>query len=403
MVDQGLRNTKINPRYAYLAPLYGQVKRVCWDYLKMYTQNIPGATANEADLRVDIPRPDRGDSIRFTLLGADNPDSLRGIYLDGAILDEYADMNPVVWSEVIRPALSDRLGWAIFIGTPKGMNAFYDLYQGSVHGFQQEDGSLLKSPDWFGALYKASETGLIAPSELESNRATMTQDKYDQEFECDFTAALIGAYYSREMKAAEKDGRITDVPYEPMLTVDTFWDLGMDDSTTIWFAQKHGPSWRVIDYLEDSGQGLPYYAKLLKEKPYAYGNAYLPHDAKVREMGTGKSRFEVAYSLGLKPRIVQKLTLQEGIDASRRMIPKCYFDRTKCKRGIEALQKYEKKWDPKRQMFMDVPNHNQWSHGADAFRYFSVGADDRPAMNTANIPRTTETHYNIFTHQSGNY
>jgi phage terminase large subunit len=139
-LDRGLRNPLKNPRYAYIAPLYGQAKRVAWDYLKMYTEKIPGATPNEADLRVDIPRPALGDTVRFTLLGADNPVSLKGIYLDGVTMDEYAEMNPATWREVIRPTLSDRAGWANFIGTPKGRNSFFDLYEQAKTG---------EDPEWF--------------------------------------------------------------------------------------------------------------------------------------------------------------------------------------------------------------------------------------------------------------
>jgi hypothetical protein len=152
MIDKGLRNPLKNPQYAYFAPFYGQAKRVAWDYLKDYTKNLPGVITNEADLRVEIPRPATGDKIRFMLLGADNPGAIRGIYLDGAILDEYAEMDPTVWGQVIRPTLSDRLGWAIFIGTPKGQNHFHEVYNKA----QIND-------TWFTALYKATDTNIIDP------------------------------------------------------------------------------------------------------------------------------------------------------------------------------------------------------------------------------------------------
>lgn len=391
MIHKGIRNRRKNPRYAYLAPLYGQAKRVAWDYLKMYTENIPGAVPNEADLRVDIERPKQGDSVRFTLLGADNPVSLKGIYLDGVILDEYAEMNPTAWREVIRPTLSDREGWAIFIGTPRGRNSFWELYERAKSG---------QDPDWFGALYKASETGILSPSELESNRREMTDDEFEQEYECSFQAALVGAYYGKEIEKAEKEGRITQVPYDESLPVNTYWDLGMDDSTTIWFVQRHGMSFRIIDYLEDSGLGLPAYARKLKEKGYTYGVAYLPHDAQVRELNTGKSRIETAKLLGLNPRIVPKHSLEDGIHATRMIFGKCWFDREKCKRGIEALQNYQRKWDAKNNIFSSAPLHNQWSHGADAFRMFALSADER-SEKRIDLPRQADLDYSMFTHMGG--
>src|SRR3989304_4749260 len=124
-IDRGLRNTKRNPQYAYIAPTYGQAKRIAWDMFKEYTKNLPGVSTNEQDLRLEIERPHLQDKVRFLLLGAENPGSLKGIYLDGVILDEFAECAPAIWGEVVRPALSDRRGWAIFIGTPKGQNHFF--------------------------------------------------------------------------------------------------------------------------------------------------------------------------------------------------------------------------------------------------------------------------------------
>jgi len=160
-------------RFAYIAPYYGQAKTVAWDYFKKYTHMIHGIKYNESELTVKLPN---GAHIR--LYGADNPDSLRGIYLDGVVMDEVADMKPNVWGEVVRPALSDRLGWALFIGTPKGINMFYELYQ---HALTQET--------WFAAKYGVDETDIIGDEELEAAGAEMTASQYAQEFLCDFAAS----------------------------------------------------------------------------------------------------------------------------------------------------------------------------------------------------------------------
>lgn len=377
LIDRGLRNPLRNPQYAYLAPTYGQAKRVAWDLLKDYLRNIPGIIINEADLRIDIPRPSQGDRVRFMLLGAENPGSLKGLYLDGVVLDEYAEMNPQVWSEVVRPALTDRhtldpsQGWAIFIGTPKGQNHFYEIYQRAK-----------ESPEWFTAIYKASETNIIPRAELDAARAEMSDAEYEQEFECSFSAALIGAYYGKEMEKAEQEGRICSVPYDPLLPVTTYWDLGIDDTTVIWFVQNlGGRELRWIDYHEESGQGLPYYAKLLKEKGYVYDEHVLPHDGAVRELGTGKSRMETLQALckGTRVRVAPRQEVADGINAARLMLAKSWFDKDKCKNGITSLKNYERVWDAKNKVFQARPKHNWASHGADAFRTGAMAMDENRA------------------------
>jgi phage terminase large subunit len=388
MVDSGLRNARKNPRYAYIAPLYGQAKRVAWDYLKQYALCIPGATANEADLRVDIPRPALGDSIRFTLLGADNPASLKGIYLDGVVLDEYADMNPTIWGEVIRPTLSDRIGWAIFIGTPKGQNAFYTLYNRALAGTESE---------WFSAMYKASETKIISKAELDSARAEMTEDEYDQEFECSFQAGITGAYFSKEMTNAEKEKRITHVPHEPSLPTDTYWDLGMNDVTSIWGIQSTRFEHRAIFYLEAPDTGIPEWIRILKNKGWLLGKFYLPHDAKVRDMGTGKSRLEAFHSVGIRPIVIPRVEDKlDSIHAARMIIPKVWFDRIACKRGLEALMNYQRKWDAKAMVFSPKPAHTWASNAADAFQQFAMGVKEDRSSSTRTMPRMAQNSYDVF-------
>ena len=385
-IDKALRNPLLNPQYAYFAPFYGQAKRVAWDYLKEYTKNIPGATANEADLRIDIPRPAMRDRIRFMLLGADNPGSIRGIYLDGATLDEYAEMDPLIWSQVIRPALADRKGWASFIGTPKGQNHFHDIYQ-----------KALTDPKWFTAIFRASETGIIDPEELAEARRAMSPEEFEQEFECSFTAALIGAYFGKEMEAAEKEKRVCKVPWDKSVPVDTFWDLGIGDTTAIWFMQQVGREYHAIDYVEDSGRDLAYFVSELRRRPYVYREHVLPHDAAARELGTGKTRQETLRDHGLERTIIQpRQSLEDGIHAARMMLSKVWFDQEKCARGITALKNYERKWDAKNKIFSSKPHHNWASHGSDAFRIFALGSRDNSVrQNRRNLPRQALSSYDV--------
>lgn len=385
-IDRGLVNPRANPQYAYISPTFKQSKRIAWEILKNYAKNLPGFEPNESELRVDFQRPDKKDRVRIYLLGAEDPGSLRGLYLDGVIFDEYGEMSPDIWGPVIRPALSDREGWAIFIGTPKGMNHFWDIYD-----------LARKSPDWYTALYKASETKVVPITELEAAKAVMSIEEYEQEFECSFSAALLGAYFGKEMELAEKEERITIVPYESSVPVCTYWDLGIGDSTCIWFVQEVGKEFHIIDYLEDSGRDLSYYARELQSKKYYYDEHVLPHDAAARSLETGKTREEVLRSLGLRTRILKKHTLEDGIDATRRILSKCWFDAIKCERGIKCLKNYEKRWDAKNKIFSSSPLHNWASHGADAFRSFAMGSrEGGHRIRWQDLPRTSDSKYDIF-------
>ena len=357
-----LRSKKQRPRFAYLSPFLRQSKQIAWDYLRaaMMPTRFLGASVHETELRVDYPN---GAQVR--LFGADNPDALRGIYLDGVVLDEYADMDPRVWSEIIRPALADRQGWAVFIGTPRGRNAFFELWRRA----QSE-------PEWFALMLKASETGLIAPAELALARRDLSAAQYAQEFECSFDAAVVGAYYGTLMREAEAQGRIAGVPYDPAALVWTAWDLGIRDATAIWFAQVVGREIRIIDYYEAAGVDLGHYARALAAKPYAYAGHIVPHDAQAKELGTGKSRLEVLSHLGLKGiTLAPKHRIEDGINAVRMMIPRAWFDAGKCARGIDALSLYRAEHDDKHAVLRPHPVHDWTSHAADAFRYLAMSLD----------------------------
>jgi hypothetical protein len=349
---------KPRPRVAYIGPTYRQSKAVAWDFVQHYSRAVPGIALNQSELRADYPNEGR-----LTLYGADTPDSLRGLYLDGCVLDEFGLMPPQVFSEVIRPALADRGGWCLFIGTPNGKNQFYDIAQQAKSG----------AADWFFAEYKASQTGILTPAELTAARSVMTQDEYDQEFECSFEAAVKGAIYSAELQRARADGRVTAVPYDPVLPVDTDWDLGVGDSTAIWFTQslKSGEI-RVIDYYESSGEGLPHYAQVLAARGYTYGKHWAPHDIQVRELGSGRSRLETAATLGIRFQITPMIPVEDGIHAARMLFPRCWFDERKCRAGLEALQHYRRDYNSRLNEFKATPVHDFASHGADGWRGLAV-------------------------------
>ena len=361
-------------RFAYVAPQLNQAKDIAWSYLKEHSRFVPGMEVRETELQVRMP-----GAGRIRIYGADNPDRFRGLYLDGVVLDEYGDMDPKVWTQVIRPTLSDRKGWACFIGTPKGNNHFHQLWSRAEN-----------DPDWLRLMLKASETGLIDAKELADARRAMSDDDYAQEFECSFDAAVRGAYYAPALIALEQadPAQITHVPHEPALEVHTAWDLGMSDSTVIWFVQVCGGETRVIDVLKGEGVGLEWYANQLKDRPalhghagsWVWGNHYLPHDSEVRELGTGKTRIERLAEYGIGATICPNIPPEDGIQAVRALLPTCWFDKERCKAGLEALRMYRREWDPKAQEFRAHPLHDWTSHYADAFRYFAVGHRPRVVM-----------------------
>lgn len=355
-----------NARTAYIAPYYKQAKAVAWTYAKHYALRVPGAVANESELRIDFPTGGQ-----FRLYGADNPDALRGIYLDSVTLDENADMNPRLFPEVIRPTLVDRRGKATFIGTPKGRNDFFKTCEYAK-----------SHPDWFFLELRASKTGIIPQDELSALRSAMSEEQYEQEFECSFTAAILGAIYGKEFMRVDRDGRITNVSYDEAVPVCTAWDLGHTDDTTIWFYQVVGGEVHVIDFYFASGENIDHYGQVVKSKPYKYADHYLPHDAKARTLASGGKSIQeqLAAHLGWENlRIVPRLSVEDGIQAARKMFDRVYFD-YKCEEGIEALRQYQREWDDDKKTFRKKPRHDWTSHAADAFRYLAIAWQEEAAV-----------------------
>jgi hypothetical protein len=357
LIKDAMLNERQNPRYAYIAPTYSQAKRVAWDYLTHFARPL-NATANIAELRVDFY------GRRIQLYGSDNPDSLRGQYFDGVVLDEIGDQNPKIWNEIIRPALADRKGWCLFIGTPKGNNHFKDLFDRAG----QEEG-------WSALQFKASETKLLDEKELWAARKEMGDDKYNQEFECSFNAAVEGSYYGKLLNDLEEKGRMCHIDRDDLCQTYVAWDLGMGDSTALWVCQATGQEKRIMDYVENHGQGLDWYVNWLKENNWHKAEQLLPHDVEVRELGTGKSRLEVLREAGLDVRVLPRLSVDDGIQAVRRMLPTCWFNMPQVKQGLDCLRNYRREYDEKRNVFYDKPLHDWASHGSDAFRYLALGME----------------------------
>jgi hypothetical protein len=374
LIYKAIMEGKEDGRYAYLAPYYAQAKSIAFDYLMRFSEPVR-VNHNVSELWVELV-----NGARIRLFGADNADSLRGLYLDGVVLDEYADMKPSTWGAVLRPLLADRNGWATFIGTPKGHNQFWDVYNNAT-----------QDPDWYVKTLRASQTGLLPDTELADASKMMSQDQYLAEFECDFESSILGAYFGKEMRQLTDQGRITEVEYDPLFKVHTAWDLGYSDDTAIWFFQVIHGEIRLLDYHYSNGQPVAFYAGVIQsreaERGYEYGYHYLPHDARAKTLASNRSVIEqLSDKLPMKSlRIVPNLGLQDGIQASRLALTRAWFDH-KCADGIECLRQYQREYDEDKKVFRDKPRHDWTSHGADAFRYLSIVWKDEAKIVTKDEP-----------------
>lgn len=324
----------------------------------MITNNM--ATPNEADLRIDF-----FNGARIKLYGSDNPDSIRWVFFHGVVFDEYSQQPVNVWTEIVRPAISDYKWWVIWIGTPKGRNSFYELYKKAI-----------KDPLWFWYLLKASESGIIDPEELQDAKDNMSEDEYNQEFEASFEAAIRWAYYTKELSIIRESWRITKNVFDKNLRVFTFWDLGISDYTSIIFGQFYNGTARIIDYYTANWYDLAHYANMLRDKNktlwYNFAEHWLPHDAKVRDLSSGMSREDLLLGMGLRIKITPNIWIKDWIEAARVMTKSLWFDESTTKELIDSLWQYTQEWDMSKGMFKDKPKHDKHSHAADAFRYMGV-------------------------------
>ena len=341
-----------------------------------YREHIPaGLRVGEPnETRMEIPVATKSNDVSiFQIGGSDHPDSLRGGNPRMFLFSEWSEQDPYAW-DVVEPILRENDGIAIFNFTPKGDNHARGMFEYAK-----------SNPLWHVELLTAEDTGIWTAKQLEDMQIDIIKRfsaqgrseseaiaYFQQEYMCSFKAPVIGSYYGAGIQKAEKEHRITTVPYMETMPVDTAWDLGIDDSMTIWFIQSIGQEIHLIDYYENSGEGLSHYAQILQDKKYLYRRHYAPHDIAVRELGTGKSRIEVAKNLGIKFEIGANLGIDEGINASRQIFSQCWFDKDKTYRGVNALKNYRKEWDEKNKVFKNKPKHDWASHGADAFRCFAI-------------------------------
>lgn len=365
--------------YYYIFPTYNQGKKILWN----------GADKDGTRFLDHLPKETRLRTVgnemfiefkngsTFQVIGSDNIDSIVGTNPKGVVFSEYSLQDPTAW-DYIRPILAENGGWAIFNFTPRGNNHAKDLL----------DYALSDPEHWFVSNLTVEDTKAISQEVLEQEKKEIIAKNGDdsvfrQEYMNSFSASMTGTYYGKLIEGMESQGRITNVPYDANLPVHTWWDLGVNDSMTIGFFQIHRLEVRMIDYFEGSGEGLGYYINELSKKPYVYGKHFAPHDIAVKEMGTGKSRYESALALGLKFEMiatkdggvksaVPNLSIEDGIDAVRRRISTLYIDKEKCAKAIKALKHYQKDFDEKNKVYRNNPKHDWSSHCADMMRYWAI-------------------------------
>lgn len=374
--------------YWHMLPEYAQARKAIWTAVNPHSgkrridEHFPEAIRNHPrEQTMEVPFK---NGALWQVVGSDNYNSLVGATPAGVVGSEWALADPRAWA-FLRPMLLESDGWAMFVTTPRGRNHAWRMYEEAKN-----------DPNWFVQKLTVDDTGVFSQAQLDAELRELVRELgeddgeaiFRQEYYCDFNAAIVGAYYSKEMLRAEHDGRIGDVPYDPGLPVWTAWDLGIGDSTAIWFAQISGASLRIIDYYEASGVGLDHYAKVLREKGYTYQSPHLmPHDAAHKDLTTGKERTVTLRQLGISARVLPASAVEDGIQAARRLIARCWFDKTKCRRGIDALQSYRREWDEDNKVFKKRPLHDWSSHGADAFRYLAMGLPDRMNLKPSSTPR----------------
>ena len=344
-----------DPRFGYLAPSFVMAKDIAWLYLKRYAPQLPGLKINESELAVVIPH----NNATIRLYGAENAQRMNGIYFDGICIDEAQLIPKSVLGEIIMPCLADRKGWLDITGKPRGwQNMLGELYK-----------LALNDPDWFVQVLKASETGILDDDELKAQHKLMSDDEYEQEFECSFEAAIGGGVYSKWMQTALEQKRINDrVAHDSKYPVYTAWDLGYGDATVIWFYQVGPKEVLLIDYYEYSGEGMAYYCDILNAKPYTYAKHFVPHDAAFKlQAANGRSMVEQAWDKGVKLTVMPETGHKDCIEAGRVTLPRCWFHATKCHAGIEALRNYHYEWDEKMRMYREKPRHDWSSHASRAF------------------------------------
>lgn len=345
------------PQLAYIGPTYSQARKVAWQYLLDYAEPYFGKPPSIAELKVTL----KNDAVIY-VLGADNADSLRGMYLDGCVPDEYAMYKPSVFSQVIRPALSDRNGWALFASTPRGKNLFYDVCKTAE-----------RSPDeWFYLNLPADTSGIISPQELADLRKDMDAEEFAQEYLCSFDSALKGAIYADEVNSMMLEGRYSSGLLDESLLTHCAFDLGFTDATVcIWF-QVHGGSVRIVACEATTGKDIFHHIERIHSFGGTLGEVFLPHDARAKNLQTGRSIIEQFLKEGITPKIVASHKVRDGIFAVRRLFPMLYVDSEATGDLLEAMKAYHREWDDNKLMFSDTPYHDWASDYCDCLRYVAL-------------------------------
>lgn len=410
--------------YWYVFPEYKQGREIFWDGFRDDGRKFRDAIPQDliARVRDDMMLIELKNGSMIKVIGTDNADSIVGPNPIGCIFSEFSLQNPTAWN-LVRPILNANNGWALFVYTPRGRNHGYDMFKNALKMMEQD-------PDrWFAQMLTIDDTSkvligddgkplidpvtgktkwgpIVTQEMIEEDRATgMTEELIQQEYYCDFNAALEGAYYQKELTQARNEHRITKVAYNPSKPVHTAWDLGLDDSTAIWFFQlMHGQP-VIINYKEWNNTSLKDIIKEIKEYSYIYGTHLGPHDISQRELTTKESRYNFAKRHGVKFYPVPKLTIADGIEAARRVLAMSYFDEEHCEKGLDALTNYSKKWDAQRKIYLDKPNHDWSSHGSDAFRYLAVGLEHVTEFDDELIQMqvgVAQSNYNVYSHRANN-
>lgn len=358
-IAEAKRNLRGAPvRVVHVLPFGVQWDRTgLWDRLEAAARAIPGAEIKRAEKRIMLP----GGGV-YQAGGMDRPETWRGGYADELIEDEADDVTGDSLDTVIEPMLADYLGTRLKVGTPKGNGRLKAAFDRA--GLEQ---------GWSRYRLTWQDTGVLSEEQIARLRTEMTAEEFAQELECSFDQPNSGAYYGKQMQAAEAEGRICELMPDPRLQVVTAWDLGVDDATAIWFIQPMHGGFHVIDYLEASGEGADYYAREVKARGYAYAEHLLPHDAEQRSFNDARTRTDVLRSLGLSPiRVAPASPVADGINAARMLLPRCRFDARRCAAGLKALWSYKRQWNDQAGTWRSQPLHDWASHGADAFRLFAM-------------------------------
>lgn len=396
--------------YWHMLPKAAQARKAIWDAINPATgkrridEAFPKAIrrkTNESEMKIEF----KCGSI-WQVVGSDNYDMLVGSPPVGIVFSEWALAKPAAWA-MLRPILDQNGGWALFITTPRGRN------------HAQKSLALAKSKkSWYGEVVTAYQTKVFTREQLKEIEAELKTEygeedgeaMFGQEYLCSFDAQLLGAYYAKSLAKAEREGRVLPfIAHDPSYPVQTAWDLGLSDDTAIWFFQVIGREVRILAYYANRGKLLDHYAKVLDTYAETMGWRYwfkdpreafhwVPWDARPKTLASkGKSLLEIMWQdHQVRLRVAKELSVQDGIQATRKMLDRSYFSSQLCEKGIEAVRSYQREWDEDRQMFKGTPLHNWASHGSDALRIMGVSYAPVPGTPSKTKPKPVDVNQKTF-------